>query len=186
MGDELLPVLALRRTFRRLIQGEVDAGLVAAHEPAPLAIQSAMVGVVLVVFLARSEAGPAAFRFVGRQYPGFAGGLAVGEDHQLTLGTGAVAMHEITTIRIVIDLAAAFAAEAVTVDLVRAMGVVEFAEEQRLVVVGPDHAAVAVVEGQGGDFAACQVLDEQPVDLVALGVEAVGQLAVILADAERT
>jgi len=53
-------------------------------------------------------------------------------------------------------------------------------------VIGPDHAAVAVVEGQGGDFAACQVLDEQPVDLVALGVEAVGQLAVILADAERT
>src|SRR5690606_41743395 len=93
--------------YTTLFRSEVDAGLVAAHEPAPLAIEPAMVGIVLVVFLAWSEAGPATFRFVGRQYPGFAGGLAVGGDHQLAFGTGAVARHEIATIRLVSGLAVA-------------------------------------------------------------------------------
>jgi len=42
----------------------------------------------------------------------------------------------------------------------------------------------AIVEGQLRHRAAGQVFDEQPVDFVAFAVEAVGQLAVVLADAE--
>ncbi|MNM71988.1 hypothetical protein D3C81_836680 [compost metagenome] len=64
------------------------------------------------------------------------------------------------------------------------MGVVQFAKEQRQAVVGPGHAAVAVGEGQGDDFARAQFLDVQLVDLVALGVQTVGQAAVVGTDAE--
>ncbi len=39
--------------------------------------------------------------------------------------------------------------QAVAIELVRAVGVVQFAEEQRTVIVGPGQAAIAVVEGQG-------------------------------------
>src|SRR5690606_14921836 len=129
--------------------------------------------------------GPGAFRLIGRKDPGFAGGLAVGQDYQLTLGAGTVAMHEIAAVGVVINRFAIFRAQAVTIDLVRSVGIVELTEEQGLTVVGPDHAAVTMIEGQGKHFAAGQVLDEQSVDLVALGIETVGQLAVILADAER-
>ena len=65
------------------------------------------------------------------------------------------------------------------------MGVVQFGEEQRLAVVGPGQAAVAVVEGQGGDAASGQVLDVQAVDFIAAGIEAVGQQAVVGANVER-
>jgi len=41
-------------------------------------------------------------------------------------------------------------------------------------------------KGSSVTVAAGQVLDVQPVDLVALAVEAVGELAVVLADAEGT
>ncbi len=94
-------------------------------------------------------------------------------------------MHEEAPVRVVINLVAAGFSEAMAVDLVRTVGVVQFAVEQRLAVVGPGHAAVAIVEGQGGHVAAGEVLDEQPVDLVAFAVEAVSQLAVVLTDAER-
>src|SRR3546814_9155737 len=83
-----------------------------------------------------------------------AGGLAVGKDDQLALGAGAVAMHEEAPVWIVINLAAARIAKAIAVNLVRAVGVVQFTVEQRLAVVGPGHAAVAIVEGQGGHVAA--------------------------------
>ena len=94
-------------------------------------------------------------------------------------------MHEITPVRVVIDLGALAVAQPVTVDLVGAVGVVEFAEEQGLIIVGPGHAAVAIFEGERGHLACLQVLDEQLIDLVALCVEAVSQLAVVLADTER-
>ncbi len=186
MRDQLLPVLAAWFGLAGVIKGEVDARLVAADQPAPLAFVQAMIGEVLVILLARRQAGPAALRLVRRQHPGFAGGLAVGKDDQLAVGAGAVAMHEEAPVRVVINLAAVRIAKAVAVNLVRAVGVVQLAVEQGLAVVGPGHAAVAVVEGQLGDLAAGQVLDVQPVDLVALAVEAVGELAVVLADAEGT
>ena len=94
-------------------------------------------------------------------------------------------MHEEAPVRVVIDLAAARIAKAMAVNLVRAVGVVQFTVEQRLAVVGPGHAAVAIVEGQGGHVAAGEILDEQSVDLVAFAIEAVGELAVVLTDAER-
>ncbi|MNY18143.1 hypothetical protein D3C86_1515030 [compost metagenome] len=70
------------------------------------------------------------------------------------------------------------------IQLVRTMGIVQLAEEQRAAVVGPGQAAVAVGEGQGGDFAAGQLLDVEGVDLVAFAIQAVGQAAMVGADAE--
>src|ERR1700712_5727858 len=66
------------------------------------------------------------------------------------------------------------------------MGLVQFTEKQRLAVIGPGHAAVAVLERQAGDIAAAQLLDVQLVDLLAAGIQAVGQTLVVGADAERT
>jgi hypothetical protein len=77
------------------------------------------------------------------------------------------------------------AVQAIAIQLVRTVGVVQFAEEQGQAVVGPGHAAVAVVEGQFADLVGGQFLDVQGVDLVATGVEAVGQALVVGADAER-
>ncbi len=65
------------------------------------------------------------------------------------------------------------------------MGVVQLGEEQCLAVVGPGHAAVAVFKGQGGDRAAGEVFHVQAVDLVATGIQAVGQQPVVGADTER-
>ncbi len=104
----------------------------------------------------------------------------------MAFGAGPVAVHEIAPVRIVIDLRALLVAQPVTIDLVGSMGVVQLAEEQSAAIVSPGHAAVAVIEGQGGHFACAQILDEQLIDLVALSIEAVGQFAVILADTERT
>src|SRR5690606_37976573 len=94
MADPLTPVLAARLGLARDIQGEVDAGLVAAHEPGPLAVQQAVVDVVFVVFLARRQAAELASRRVGVEHPGLAGGLAAQAEHQLALGAGAVAAEE--------------------------------------------------------------------------------------------
>ncbi|MCY1506106.1 hypothetical protein D9M68_403440 [compost metagenome] len=184
VADQLAPVGALRRGVGGGIQGEVDASLVAAHQPGPVAVQAAVVGVVLVAFLARRQAAEGVRGSLGVQHPGLAGGLAVEQQEQLALGAGAVAVQEEAPVAFLEHQLGARAAEAVAVQPVRAVGVVEGGEEQRLAVVGPGHAAVAVVEGQGGDVAAGQVLDVQPVDLVAAGVQAVGQLAVVRADAE--
>jgi hypothetical protein len=68
----------------------------------------------------------------------------------------------------------------------RAMGVVEHAEKQGQAVVGPGHAAVAVLEFQFADPVVGQLFDEQRVDLVARSIDAVGQALVIGADAEST
>ena len=70
------------------------------------------------------------------------------------------------------------------IKFVRAMGVIQFAKEQRLAVVGPGHAAIAILEGQVGDLAAAQLFDVELVDLFAVGVEAVGQALMVGADAE--
>src|SRR5690606_18221217 len=75
--------------------------------------------------------------------------------------------------------------QAIAVQLVGAMGFVQLTEEQRLAVVGPGHAAVAVVKGQLANCTAGEILDEQPIDLVAAGIQAVTQQVVIGADGER-
>lgn len=77
------------------------------------------------------------------------------------------------------------AIQAVAIQFVRTVGVVQFAEEQRQAVVGPGHAAVAVLEFQFADLAGRQFLHVQGVDLFTAGVEAVGQALVVGADAER-
>ena len=64
VADQLMPVLALRGALRCLIQGEIDTGLVAADQPAPLPIQQAVVRVVLVIILAWCQANPVSFGFI--------------------------------------------------------------------------------------------------------------------------
>ncbi|MNF96792.1 hypothetical protein D3C84_795930 [compost metagenome] len=66
------------------------------------------------------------------------------------------------------------------------MGVVQFAKEQRQAVVGPGHAAVAVLEFQFADTSVGQFLHEQRVNLIATGIDAVGQALMVRADAERS
>ncbi len=94
-------------------------------------------------------------------------------------------MQEETSVRLMEHLFGSGAVEAIAKQLVRAMGVVEHAEEQSQAVVGPGHAAIAVLEFQLADLFAGQFLDEQRVDLVARSIDAVGQALVIRADAER-
>ncbi|MCY1280950.1 hypothetical protein D9M70_297460 [compost metagenome] len=184
MGDQLAPVGAGGLGFAGLVEGEVDAGLVAADQPGPLAAQLAVVGVVLVVLFPGRQAGPGACGGVGVQYPGLAGGLAVEQQDQLALGAGAVAVEEEAAVALLEHQLGAGFAQAVAMQAVRAMGVVQFAEEQRGAVVGPGHAAVALLEGQGADFTAGQLLDVELVGLVAAGVQAVGQARMVGADAE--
>ncbi|MNO69674.1 hypothetical protein D3C76_605320 [compost metagenome] len=184
--DQLRPVLASRLLLTGVEQGEVDAGLVAADEPGPFAVEATVVRVVLVAFLARRQAAELALRRVGIKGPGLAGGLAVEQEDQLALGARAVAVQEEAAVAFLEHLFGALVAEAMAVQLVRPVGVVELAEKQRAVVVGPGHAAVAVVEGQGAYFAAGEVLDVELVDLVAAGVQAVGEQRVVRADAEGT
>ena len=94
-------------------------------------------------------------------------------------------MQEETPVRLMEDFFGRGAVQAIAEQFVRAMGVVQFAEEQRQAVVGPGHAAVAVLEFQFADFAVGQFLHEQRVNLIAGGVEAVGQTLMVRADAER-
>ncbi|MNJ57600.1 hypothetical protein D3C77_531940 [compost metagenome] len=77
----------------------------------------------------------------------------------MALGAGPVAVQEETTIGFFVNGLATFAAQAVAQQLVRSMGVVQFGEEQRLAVVGPGHAAVALLERQLLDGTAGQFLD---------------------------
>jgi len=93
-------------------------------------------------------------------------------------------MQEETAVGLLEHGSRAAATQGVTTQAPRAMGVIQFGEEQRLAVIGPGQAAVAVLEGQGGDAAVAQVLDVQGVDLVAAGIEAVGQQAMVGADVE--
>ncbi|MCY1413928.1 hypothetical protein D9M71_293660 [compost metagenome] len=72
-----------------------------------------------------------------------------------------------------------------TIQLVWAMGVVQFGEEQGLAVIGPGHAAVAIFERQFAHHAAGEFFHIQAVDLVATGVQAIGQALVVGADIER-
>ena len=78
----------------------------------------------------------------------------------------------------------ACAAERMAIQAMGAVGVVQGDEEQGLAVIGPGHLAVAVVERQLVDVAVAEVLDEQAVDLVAAGVQAVAEQAVVRADGE--
>src|SRR5690606_36299633 len=99
-------------------------------------------------------------------------------------GTGAVAVDEEAAVRLVEHQLRVGIAQAVAVQLVGAMGVVQLGEEQGAAVIGPAQAAVAVLEGQLGDGAVVQILDEQAVDLVAAGIQAVAQQALVGADGE--
>ncbi len=94
-------------------------------------------------------------------------------------------MQEEATVGLFEDRARTRFAEGMAAQAPGPMGIVQLGEEQRLAVVGPGHAAVTVGEGQGGQVTAAQVLDVQRVDFIAAGVEAVGQSAVVRADAER-
>ncbi|MNO92545.1 hypothetical protein D3C76_841230 [compost metagenome] len=188
MGYQPLPLLAQRCLAQvgRLEQGKVDAVLIAAHKPGPHAIELAVVRVVFVVLDPRRHAGKGFLRMLGVERPGFAGGLAVEQQDQLAFGTGAVAVQEEAPVGFFENRLATFTPEAMAQQFVRAVGVVQFGEEQRLVIVGPGHAAVAIVERQLFDGAAGQVLDVQGVDFIAAGIEAVSQALVVGADVEGT
>src|SRR5690606_2101654 len=166
------------------VEREVDAALVAADEPAPLAVQQAVVDVVLVILLARRQAARRLLRLLGVDEPALAGGLAAEGNDQLALRAAAEAVQEEAAIRLLKDDLRLGAVEAVALQAPRPMGIVQFGEEQGAAVVVPDQAGVAVLEGQFAHLAAGQVLDEQPVDLVAAGVQAVAEQAMVRTDAE--
>ncbi|MNI03277.1 hypothetical protein D3C73_561760 [compost metagenome] len=94
-------------------------------------------------------------------------------------------MHEEATVGLMEHFLGRGAVQTIAVQLVRAMGVVQFAEEQRQAVIGPGHAAVAVLEFQFTDTTVGQFLHEQRVDLITCGIDAVGQTLVVRADTER-
>ena len=94
-------------------------------------------------------------------------------------------MQEESSVRLMEHFFGGRAVQPVTEQFVRAMGVVQFAEKQRQAVIGPGHAAVTVLEFQFADATVGQFLHEQRVNLVAAGVDAVGQALVVRADAER-
>ena len=94
-------------------------------------------------------------------------------------------MQEETAVWLVEHFLRCGAVQAIAIQFVRTVGVVQFAKKQGQAVVGPGHAAVAVVERQFADLVGRQFLHEQGVNLFAAGIEAVGQALVIGADAER-
>ena len=94
-----LPLVAAgHRGGRRMAEGEVDAVLVGPDKPAPLAVELAVVGEVLVAFDPWRQAGKRRLGRFGVEHPGLAGGLAVEQQHQLALGAGAVAVEEEATV----------------------------------------------------------------------------------------
>ncbi|MNO99482.1 hypothetical protein D3C76_912520 [compost metagenome] len=167
------------------VQGKIDAVAIGADEPGPLAVERAVVKVILMVFLARRDAGKGPLRVIGIQHPDFAGGLAAHRQQQLLFGARSVAVHEEAAVGFMEHFFGRRAVQAIAQQLVRAMGVVQLAEKQGQAVVGPGHAAVAVLELQFTDATVGQFLHEQRIDLVARGIDAVGQALVIGADAER-
>ncbi|MNF80055.1 hypothetical protein D3C84_622880 [compost metagenome] len=186
VGDQVLPVVLGRRHagVDGLVQGKVDAVAIAANQPGPLVVELAVVDVVLVVFNPRRQAREGLLRLRGIQGPDFTGGLAAQRQQQLALGARSIAVQEKPPVRFMEDFFGGRAVEAIAKQFVRAMGLVQFGEEQRQAVVGPGHAAVAVLERQLADLAVGQLLDEQGVGLVADGVQAVRQALVVRADAE--
>src|SRR5690606_31270352 len=102
---------------------------------------------------------------------GLAGGLAAEAEDELALGAGAVAAEEEAPVGLLEHLLGAFVAQAVAMQAPGPVSVVQGDEEQGLAVVGPGHLAVAVVERQFAQQARVQFPDEQPVDLVAAGVQ---------------
>src|SRR3989344_4382242 len=100
MGAQQLPIATVQRCVACSKQREVDAVLVAADQPAPLAIQGAVVGVIFVAFFTWSHSAERGFRRGGVQYPGFAGGFAAQLQDQLALGAAAVAAEEETSVRL--------------------------------------------------------------------------------------
>ncbi|MNQ74973.1 hypothetical protein D3C85_897460 [compost metagenome] len=161
MAAQFAPALAGRGVVSfHAVQGEVDPALVAADQPGPVAVDLAVVDIIFVAFLARRQAAERRFRGIGIQHPGFAGGLAAQQQHQLALGTGAVAVEKEASVFLVEHQLGRAAAESMAVQLVRPVAVVQLAEEQGLAVVGPGHAAIAIGEGQLADRSSGQFLDE--------------------------
>ncbi|MNI03276.1 hypothetical protein D3C73_561750 [compost metagenome] len=78
VGDQVLPIGFDRRRagIDGGVQGEVDAVAVGADEPGPLAVEGAVVDVVLMVFDPWRNTGKGLLRLVGVEHPDFAGGLA--------------------------------------------------------------------------------------------------------------
>ena len=93
-------------------------------------------------------------------------------------------MQEETSVRLMKHLVGVRLAQGMTQQLVRAMGVVKLGEKQRLAVIGPRHAAIAVFKWQFGNSATAQFFDKQAINLFTAGVQAVSKPLVIRADAE--
>ncbi|MCY1181545.1 hypothetical protein D9M73_220550 [compost metagenome] len=130
MRHQHLPLLtAWHRCDWRVVQGEVDAVLVGTDEPAPLAVELAVVGEVLVAFDTRRQAGERRLRGFGVQHPGLAGGLAVQQQHQLALGAGAVAVQEETPVWLFEHGVRGVGAQGVATQAPWAVGVVQLSEE---------------------------------------------------------
>src|SRR3989338_6833932 len=184
MGAQQLPIATVQRCVACSKQREVDAVLVAADKPAPLAIQSAVVDVVFVTLFTWDHAAERGLRCFGVQHPGFAGGFAAQLQDQLAFGAAAVAAEKEAPIRFVEYQFGCVGAKAVAVEFVRAVGVVQLTEEQRMAVIGPGHAAVAFLERQLDQAVIGQLFDKQLVGFLAAGIQAVGLALMVRADAE--
>ena len=95
-------------------------------------------------------------------------------------------MQEKSPVRFMKHLMSPGFTQGMTPQLVRAMGVVQLSEKQGLAVIGPGHAAIAVLKGQFSDGASGQLFDEQAIGFFAAGVQAISQALMVRADTERT
>ncbi|MNE07711.1 hypothetical protein D3C80_1003410 [compost metagenome] len=131
VGDQVLPVGFGGRGagIDGCVQGEIDAVTVAANEPGPLTVEYAVVDVVLMLLDPWRDAGKGVLRLVGVKHPGFAGGLAAHGQQQLLLGAGTVAMHEEAPVRLMEHFFGRRTVQSIAIQLVRTMGVIQFAKE---------------------------------------------------------
>ena len=86
MGDQALPLTALRGVTQRVIQRKVDPVLIGADKPRPLVFVQAMIDTVIVAFNPWRQAAKCLLRLLGVQHPGLTGGFAVEQQNQLAFG----------------------------------------------------------------------------------------------------
>ncbi len=178
MRDELGPVFAARRGYRRSDQAEVAPAIVGADEPQAVA----MVDGVFVLVLARDDEREGAFGLGGGEDARFGGDVAGRFEHDEFAVAGAARGQVEALVVVLIDehVGGVRRAEGVAPELVLALLLLVLdGVEEGAVVGGPDDGADAL-DLAGERFAGGKILDVQRVLAEAGGVGGVGQPAAVV------
>jgi hypothetical protein len=174
---ELFPILLRVVRDRRGHDAVVDARVV-RHD---VEVVAAVVGVVLVIGLARDHHHRVGFGLVGGDQACFIGRLAVGDEEDPVAAARALGVNVEELVLLVVEQRVFVRADDVAVEVVLALGVVLGGVENRLVVGGPEQRAGAL-DGVGQHLAGGQVLDLQLVLAIAVVVGREEEELAVVAD----